>query len=79
MTSGAIALRPMLERGYDRRMALGVIMGGGALGDFDSTKYSPMIMFAAATQNSVGRMFLGRIDSGIADSGLPYYLYSHQL
>ncbi|WP_010322118.1 TRAP transporter large permease [Marinobacterium stanieri] len=58
MTSGAIALRPMLERGYDRRMALGVIMGGGALGILIPPSI-PMIMFAAATQNSVGRMFLG--------------------
>ncbi|WP_221794205.1 TRAP transporter large permease [Oceanobacter mangrovi] len=58
MTSGSIALRPMLERGYDRRMALGVIMAGGALGILIPPSI-PMIMFAAATQNSVGRMFLG--------------------
>lgn len=58
MTSGSIALRPMLERGYDRRLALGVIMAGGALGILIPPSI-PMIMFAAATQNSVGRMFLG--------------------
>ncbi|MBM96931.1 MAG: C4-dicarboxylate ABC transporter permease [Oceanospirillaceae bacterium] len=58
MTSGSIALKPMLERGYDRRMALGVIMAGGALGILIPPSI-PMIMFAAATQNSVGRMFLG--------------------
>lgn len=58
MTSGSIALRPMLERGYDRRMALGVIMAGGALGILIPPSI-PMIMFAASTQNSVGRMFLG--------------------
>ena len=32
MTSGSIALRPMLERGYNKRLALGVIMAGGGLG-----------------------------------------------
>ncbi len=58
MTSGSIALRPMLERGYDKRLAMGVIMAGGALGILIPPSI-PMIMFAASTQNSVGRMFLG--------------------
>ena len=58
MTSGSIALRPMLDRGYNRRLALGVIMAGGGLGILIPPSI-PMIMFAAATQNSVGRMFLG--------------------
>jgi tripartite ATP-independent transporter DctM subunit len=58
MTSGSIALRPMLDQGYDRRLALGVIMAGGGLGILIPPSI-PMIMFAAATQNSVGRMFLG--------------------
>jgi tripartite ATP-independent transporter DctM subunit len=58
MTSGSIALRPMLDRGYNRRLALGVIMAGGGLGILIPPSIT-MIMFAAATQNSVGRMFLG--------------------
>lgn len=58
MTSGSIALRPMLERGYNKRLALGVIMAGGGLGILIPPSI-PMIMFAASTQNSVGRMFLG--------------------
>lgn len=58
MSSGSIALRPMLEAGYDRRLALGTIMAGGALGILIPPSI-PMIMFAASTQNSVGRMFLG--------------------
>jgi len=57
MTSGSIALRPMLERGYNKRLALGVIMAGGGLGILIPPSI-PMIMFAAATQNSIGRMFL---------------------
>ena len=57
MTSSSIALKPMLERGYDKKLALGVIMAGGSLGILIPPSI-PMIMFAAATQNSVGRMFL---------------------
>ncbi|MCP8687186.1 TRAP transporter large permease [Marinobacterium sedimentorum] len=60
MTSGSIALRPMLERGYDRRLALGVIMAGGGLGILIPPSV-PMIMFAASTQNSVGRMFIAAL------------------
>ncbi|MFT6915039.1 MAG: tripartite ATP-independent transporter DctM subunit [Motiliproteus sp.] len=58
MTSGSIALKPMLDRGYDKRLALGVIMAGGGLGILIPPSI-PMIMFAASTQNSIGRMFLG--------------------
>ncbi|MFT5557814.1 MAG: tripartite ATP-independent transporter DctM subunit [Psychromonas sp.] len=57
MTSSSIALQPMLDRGYNKRLALGVIMAGGSLGILIPPSI-PMIMFAAATQNSVGRMFL---------------------
>lgn len=60
MTSGSIALKPMLERGYDRRMALGVIMAGGGLGILIPPSV-PMIMFASSTQNSVGRMFIAAL------------------
>lgn len=58
MSSGSIALKPMLDAGYNRRLALGTIMAGGALGILIPPGI-PMIMFAASTQNSVGRMFLG--------------------
>ncbi|WP_428776115.1 TRAP transporter large permease [Vibrio sp.] len=60
MTSSSIALKPMLDRGYDKRLALGVIMAGGSLGILIPPSI-PMIMFASATQNSVGRMFLAAI------------------
>ncbi|MEJ6122899.1 TRAP transporter large permease subunit [Vibrio sp. 2-Bac 85] len=60
MTSGSIALRPMLERGYDKRLALGVIMAGGGLGILIPPSI-PMIMYAASTQNSVGRMFIAAL------------------
>jgi len=60
MTSGSIALKPMLDRGYNVRLALGVIMAGGALGILIPPSI-PMIMFAAATHNSIGKMFVGAL------------------
>ncbi len=60
MTSGSIALKPMLDRGYDKRLALGVIMAGGGLGILIPPSV-PMIMFAASTQNSVGKMFVAAL------------------
>ncbi|GAB3516508.1 MULTISPECIES: TRAP transporter large permease [Photobacterium] len=60
MTSGSIALKPMLDRGYDKRLALGVIMAGGGLGILIPPSI-PMIMYSATTQNSVGRMFIAAI------------------
>jgi len=60
MTSGSIALKPMLDRGYDRRLALGVIMAGGGLGILIPPSI-PMIMFASSTNNSIGRMFIAAI------------------
>ncbi|MFM2480472.1 TRAP transporter large permease subunit [Celerinatantimonas sp. YJH-8] len=60
MTSGSIALKPMLERGYDKKLALGVIMAGGGLGILIPPSI-PMIMFASTTQNSVGRLFIGAL------------------
>ncbi len=60
MTSGSIALKPMLDRGYDKRLALGVIMAGGGLGILIPPSV-PMIMFAASTQNSVGKMFIAAL------------------
>lgn len=60
MTSGSIALKLMLERGYDKRLALGVIMAGGGLGILIPPSV-PMIMYSATTQNSVGRMFIAAL------------------
>ncbi len=60
MTSGSLALKPMLDQGYDRRLALGVIMAGGSLGILIPPSI-PMIMFAATTQSSVGKMFVAAV------------------
>lgn len=60
MTSGSIALRPMLERGYDKKLALGVIMAGGGLGILIPPSV-PMILFSSTTQTSVGKMFIAAL------------------
>ncbi|ATG75000.1 C4-dicarboxylate ABC transporter permease [Zobellella denitrificans] len=60
MTSGSIALRPMLERGYDKKLALGVIMAGGGLGILIPPSI-PMILFSSTTQTSVGKMFIAAL------------------
>lgn len=58
MTAGSIALKPMLEKGYNRQLALGAIMAGGGLGILIPPSI-PMIIFSAVTQSSLGRMFAG--------------------
>ena len=60
MTAGTVALKPMLERGYNRRLALGVTMAGGGLGILIPPSV-PMIIFASVTKTSVGQMFAGAL------------------
>ncbi len=60
MTAGAVALPPMLARGYDRRLALGVIMAAGSLGILIPPSV-PMIIFGAATSTSIGKLFAAAI------------------
>lgn len=58
MTAGSVALKPMFDRGYDRRLALGAVMAGGGLGILIPPSI-PMILFAAVTKSSIGKMFAG--------------------
>lgn len=58
MTAGSVALEPMFKRGYDRYLALGSVMAGGGLGILIPPSI-PMILFAAVTKTSIGRMFAG--------------------
>jgi len=57
-------LPQMLRMGYDRKLAIGVCCAGGALG----TMIPPsivMVVYAAAVEVSVGRMFLAGVIPGI--------------
>jgi tripartite ATP-independent transporter DctM subunit len=62
--TGLIALPFMLRQGYDRRMALGAIAAGGALG----VLIPPSIMFiiyGVTTGQSIGKLFMGGVGPGL--------------
>ncbi|KEF29971.1 MAG: TRAP transporter large permease subunit [Gammaproteobacteria bacterium] len=61
---GTIALPSMLERGYDKNMALGVINTGGGWGILIPPSIL-MILYALITGVSVGQMFAAGIMPGI--------------
>jgi len=65
LSTGVIALPSMLKRGYDRRLAGGLVMAGGALG-FLIPPSVTMIMFAFISGASVGRLFAGGMFPGLA-------------
>ncbi|MCG8376634.1 MAG: TRAP transporter large permease subunit, partial [Chlorobiales bacterium] len=67
--TGLIALPFMLQRGYDRKMALGAIAAGGALG----VLIPPSIMFiiyGVTTSQSIGKLFMGGVGPGLLFGGL---------
>lgn len=62
--TGLIALPFMLERGYDKHMALGSIVAGGALG----VLIPPSIMFiiyGVTVGESIGKLFMGGVGPGL--------------
>lgn len=61
---GTIALPAMLERGYDKRMALGVINTGGGWGILIPPSIM-MILYALISGESVGKMFAAGIFPGL--------------
>jgi tripartite ATP-independent transporter DctM subunit len=66
---GLIALPAMLRRGYDRKIALGSIQAGGALGVLIPPSVL-MIILALFGELSVGRLFIGGVLPGILLGGL---------
>ncbi len=67
--TGLIALPFMFQRGYDRHMALGSIVAGGALG----VLIPPSIMFivyGVTVGESIGKLFMGGIGPGFLFSAL---------
>lgn len=69
VTMGLIALPAMIKRGYDKRMTMGAIMAGGALGQL----IPPSVMFifyAMLSRQSVGRLFMGGVIPGLLSSGI---------
>jgi tripartite ATP-independent transporter DctM subunit len=69
MVAGTVALPSMLKRGYNKHLALGVVMAGGGMGILIPPSI-PMILFSSVTNTSVGRMFAGGVFPGLIMSGL---------
>jgi tripartite ATP-independent transporter DctM subunit len=64
ITMGLIALPAMLKRGYNKRMALGAVGAGGALGILIPPSII-MIIYGMICQVSVGRLFAGGLGPGL--------------
>jgi len=69
ITMGIIALPAMLKRNYNKRIATGPIMAGGALGILIPPSV-PMIFYGVMAQMSVGQLFMGGILPGLILSSL---------
>lgn len=69
VTMGIIALPIMLRHGYDKKIAVGCIMTGGALGVLIPPSIL-MIVLAMVTGESVGRLFMGGVFPGLLLSAL---------
>src|SRR3546814_24960 len=63
-TIGAISIPEMIDRGYDRRMAAGVVAVAGTLGILIPPSIS-FILYSLVTDTSVGKLFLAGILPGI--------------
>jgi tripartite ATP-independent transporter DctM subunit len=64
VTMGVIALPAMLNRGYDKRLAMGCIAGGGALGILIPPSV-PMVLYGLLANESVGKLFAGGVFPGL--------------
>lgn len=73
ITMGLIALPAMLKRGYYKEMAIGCILGGGALGVLIPPSVV-MIFYGLMARESVGRLYAGGVIPGLILSAL-FVLY----
>ena len=64
VTMGVVALPSMLEHRYDRRLAMGCIAGGGALGVLIPPSVL-MIVLGLYTNTSIGMLYAGGIVPGL--------------
>ena len=66
---GIIGLPAMLRRGYDKSIAMGSIMAGGALGPLIPPSLV-LIIYATLSGESVGKLFVGGVVPGLVLSTL---------
>ena len=64
MSLGVLVVPAMIERGYDKKLALGTVMSGGALG-FLIPPSLMMIMYGFLCDVSVGKLFAGGVIPGV--------------
>ncbi|WP_158966692.1 TRAP transporter large permease [Chachezhania sediminis] len=64
VTMGTIALPKMLERGYDKKLALGAINAGGGWGILIPPSIL-MVLYSLLTEVSVGRLFAAGVGPGV--------------
>lgn len=68
-TIGRISMPELLKRGYDERMAIGTLAGSGTLGLLIPPSII-MIVYAAATDQSIARLFIAGVIPGLLLAGL---------
>lgn len=73
LSMGVIAVPAMLAKRYDKRLAVGIVQAGGALG-FLIPPSMMMVMYSFLTGVSVGRLFAGGIVPGLLLAAM-YVLY----
>ncbi|MBB6309799.1 TRAP transporter large permease [Xanthobacter tagetidis] len=59
-----VAMKPMLDRGYDRRLTFGLIAASGTLGILIPPSI-PLLLYGAITDQSVGKLFTAGLVPGI--------------
>lgn len=64
MSMGRLALPAMLKRHYDKRIALGVILAGGALGQLIPPSLMAIVL-SGVSGVSIGKMFLAGLGPGL--------------
>lgn len=69
VTMGLIALPSMVKRGYDKKLAIGAISAGGALGQLIPPSIA-MIIWSLMAEESAGQMFLGGVIPGLILAGM---------
>lgn len=60
---GLIGLPQMLKHGYNKKMAIGAVLGGGTLGQLIPPSTN-MILYGAVTGVSIGGLFAGGLSAG---------------
>jgi len=64
VSMGLIALPAMVKRGYDKKMCMGCIMAGGALGPLIPPSVI-MVVYASLIDVSIGKLFAGGVFPGL--------------